>query len=129
MIATKHSKQREAILTFLQTRTDHPNAETVYQNVRKNIPNISLGTVYRNLNLLSDQGKILKLHMEDVIDHFDANTSPHYHFLCTKCHQVYDVPIPFEDNKDLDIKASSCFEGKIKGHITYFSGLCPKCLK
>ncbi len=129
MVITKRSKQREAILAFLQTRKDHPNAETVYQNVRKDLPNISLGTVYRNLTLLANQGTILKLHMEDGIDHFDADTSPHFHFLCSKCQQVSDISIPFVDNQELDMMANTSFEGEIEGHMTYFYGICPQCLK
>lgn len=79
----KYSRQRAAILSFLQSRRDHPTAETVYTSVKEAFPNISLGTVYRNLNQLAEAGMIAK-HSFGVlnIDHFDFNTSPHYHFVC-----------------------------------------------
>lgn len=129
MAVLKYSRQREAIKNFLMTRKDHPTAETVYMNVREVYPNISLGTVYRNLTLLSDMGEIKKLHLEDGIDHFDADTHPHNHFLCTKCGIVLDID--YEENKDfqIDDHANSVFDGKITGHITYFQGICPACCK
>ena len=72
----KYSKQREAIKNFLVTRYDHPTAETVYLNIRKEFPNISLGTVYRNLNLLAEIGEILKLSPGIGPDRFDGNPAP-----------------------------------------------------
>ncbi len=129
MAAVKRSRQREAILAFLMTRKDHPTAEVVYSNVRQVIPNISLGTVYRNLTLLSDMGEILKLHMEDGIDHFDANVNPHLHFLCSQCGSVLDIDYECEENKKIDQDASQVFPGQITGHVTYFQGVCPNCLK
>ena len=78
----KYSKQREAIKNFLVTRYDHPTAETVYLNIRKEFPNISLGTVYRNLNLLAEIGEIQKLSSGIGPDRFDGNPAPHYHFIC-----------------------------------------------
>ena len=76
----KFSRQRAAILSFLQSRKDHPSAELVYAYVKKDYPRISLGTVYRNLNQLAEAGVISKLQF----DHFDYDTSPHQHFVCTK---------------------------------------------
>jgi Fur family peroxide stress response transcriptional regulator len=129
MATLKYSRQRKAIKDFLLTRKDHPTAETVYMNVRETYPNISLGTVYRNLTLLSDLGEITKLHLEDGIDHFDANTHPHNHFLCTACGAVLDINYPLEESPEMDRKANSGFDGKITGHITYFQGICPACCK
>ena len=73
----KHSRQRDSILEFLATRKDHPTADTVYMNVRRSFPNISLGTVYRNLTLLADIGEISRIRLGDGVDHFDYDTSPH----------------------------------------------------
>ena len=78
----KRSRQRDAILAYLRTRTDHPTAEAVYTALRESMPNISLGTVYRNLALLADYGTILRISCDGKVDHFDANTTPHPHFLC-----------------------------------------------
>ena len=85
MKAQKHSRQRDAILNFLKTRKDHPTAEVVYTNVREIYPKISMGTVYRNLNLLASNGDILKISLEDDSAHFDGFTHPHCHFFCKKC--------------------------------------------
>ena len=78
----KRSKQRDAIVAFLKTRKDHPTADMVYHEIRQTIPNISLGTVYRNLSLLSDRGEILRLSCDGKTDRFDADIRPHYHFIC-----------------------------------------------
>ena len=91
MAAIKHSRQREMIKAFLKSRKDHPTADIVYMNVRQQNPNISLGTVYRNLTLLADMGEIRRLRVGDGVDHFDADTSPHYHFVCTECGAVIDL--------------------------------------
>ena len=121
----KYSRQREAIKDFLMTRTDHPTADVVYMNVRQEFPNISLGTVYRNLTLLSDLGDILKLNMGDGADHFDANIKPQYHFICTECGSVIDLDMKsIEQINDI---AGADFNGKIDGHITYFYGKCGNC--
>lgn len=77
----KRSKQRESIKKFLISRYDHPTAETVYMNIKEEFPNISLGTVYRNLSLLADIGEIQKLSTGIGPDRFDGNPKPHYHFI------------------------------------------------
>lgn len=125
-VTMKKSRQREAILDFLSKRKDHPKADTVYDNVRKEFPNISLGTVYRNLTLLSDMGTIQKLAMgSGAPDRFDFNSAPHYHFLCRECRKVMDLEI---DNLDsVDRFAAEHFNGTIEGHVAYFFGLCPEC--
>ncbi|MBD5542006.1 MAG: transcriptional repressor [Lachnospiraceae bacterium] len=129
MAAIKYSRQRKAIKDFLMTRKDHPTAETVYLNVRETYPHISLGTVYRNLTLLSDMGDIQKLHLGDGLDHFDADTHPHDHFLCTECGAVLDIDLQSDDDFNMDERANSAFDGMITGHITYFHGICPACCK
>lgn len=126
MAGLKYSRQREAILQFLMTRKDHPTADVVYANIREEFPNISLGTVYRNLTLLSDRGQLLRLRLGDGVDHFDADTSPHYHFVCERCHAVLDLEMP--DIDSIDKLAGAHFAGKIKGHFTHFYGLCPSCV-
>ncbi len=123
----KYSKQREVIKNFLMTRKDHPTADTVYMHVQQELPNISLGTVYRNLSLLADIGEIKRLRVGDGIDHFDADTSPHYHFVCTKCGSVSDLEMSNID--EIQTIAGMNFDGKIDGHVTYFYGSCGKCIK
>ncbi|MGN0154219.1 MAG: transcriptional repressor [Lachnospiraceae bacterium] len=123
----KRSRQREAIVCFLKTRKDHPTADVVYQEIRNTIPNISLGTVYRNLSLLSERGEILRLACDGKVDHFDADTRPHYHFMCKECGCVQDIMIPY--SKDMDIAANAAFNGTITGHSLLFEGVCRDCLQ
>ena len=82
MKTLKYSRQRESIKASLMSRKDHPTADAVYASIREEFPNISLGTVYRNLNLLVELGEVQKLTFGDGKDHFDADTSLHYHFVC-----------------------------------------------
>ena len=125
-MALKYSRQREAIKEFMMTRKDHPTADVVYMNVRKEFPNISLGTVYRNLTLLSDMGELLRLRVGDGVDHFDATITPHYHFICKDCGAVTDLELPIMHS--IDTVADEAFNGRIDGHVTYFYGTCEHCL-
>ena len=81
MKTLKYSRQRESIKACLMGRKDHPTADALYTSIREQFPNISLGTVYRNLNLLVELGEIRKLSCGDGTDHFDYDTSPHYHYV------------------------------------------------
>lgn len=124
-MALKYSRQREVIKEFVYSRHDHPTADDVYVNIRKKFPNISLGTVYRNLTLLSDMGEIRRLRVGDGVDHFDADTTPHNHFICSECGCVIDLEM---ENIDFITKAAGKhFSGEIKGHTTYFYGYCESC--
>ncbi len=122
----KYSRQRESIKELLKTRHDHPTADTVYMEIRKQYPSISLGTVYRNLSLLASLGEITKITCIDGADRFDADTHPHYHFMCTECGCVDDIPM--EPIGSLDDLVNNFYHGQIYGHQTFFYGLCPKCL-
>ncbi len=124
-MASKYSRQREEIKTYLSTRKDHPTADQVYTAMRVKMPNISLGTVYRNLNLLADNGEILRLQVGDKTDHFDYDTSPHHHFVCKKCGAVSDLTMPNIDS--VMEAAASNFSGTIEGYDIYFYGTCKKC--
>ena len=86
----KYSRQREAIKTFLAGRYDHPTAETVYLGIKEEFPNISLGTVYRNLSLLSDIGEIQKLSTGIGPDRFDGNPALQLSFICKHCGSVLE---------------------------------------
>ena len=118
MAGLKYSRQREAVLVYLRSTKSHPTAEQVYQKIREEFPKISLGTVYRNLNLLADCG--------DGVEHFDATTTPHNHFICRRCRQVIDLEADWDF--ELDTKMDGEFPGKIEGHEIYFYGICKKCL-
>lgn len=121
----KYSRQRESILQYLHSTKCHPTAETVYQNIQARNPNISLGTVYRNLTLLTKIGKIRKLTIFDGPDRYDGNLDPHYHFVCQKCGAVLDLEM--DSLSHIDLLAAHNFEGIIEGHIAHFYGICPDC--
>lgn len=126
-MALKRSKQRDMIKSFLMNRKDHPTADVIYMNVRQQNPNISLGTVYRNLTLLADIGEIQRLRVGDGVDHFDADTSPHSHFICNHCGRVIDLKI--DNMQSIEKVAGEDFDGIITGHVTYFYGTCGICIK
>ncbi len=125
MASRKYSHQREAIRQFLAGRTDHPTADTIYTCLREEYPNLSLGTVYRNLALLADMGEIQRIHTGIGPERFDGRISPHQHFICTRCGRVYDVE---SDNLEAVIKlaAKSC-PGKIDSCTANFYGICSNC--
>lgn len=124
-----HSRQRDVILNYLKSTTSHPTAEEVYEKIRLIEPNISLGTVYRNLKQLTENNMIQRLHMHNGIDHYDADTSMHNHLFCTHCGRVYDLNrnVSEELLKNVNLAA---FEGenKIEGFVIYFYGKCKNCL-
>ena len=128
MATLKYSRQRECIKDYLMHTTEHPTADTVYEHVREEFPRISLGTVYRNLNLLADMGEALKITTPDGGDRFDGCTKPHYHFACTSCGAVIDLDMAPIDEKLNEI-ASENFPGEITQNVVYFKGICKNCLK
>lgn len=125
MAINKYSRQREAIKDYLSHTKEHPTADMIYMSIRTTHPNISLGTVYRNLNLLAEQGEIMKINCQDGSDRFDGNPRPHYHFLCKSCGKVLDIEMESIDH--INKVAGADFDGKIEGHVTYFFGMCPSC--
>lgn len=123
----KYSKQREAIKNYLRCSEGHPTADTVYSSLRQEFPNISLGTVYRNLSLLANLGEITRISTEDGADHFDGNTYPHNHFICKRCHQIYDLEM-VDKNKIMKLVSGS-FSGHIDSFLLNYYGICEHCLK
>ena len=121
----RKSKQKEAILRVVKHTTSHPTAEWVYEQVRQEIPTISLGTVYRNLRLLKQDGEILELSLAGITSRFDGNAQNHYHFRCEQCGQVFDVnELP---DKAMDDKVAQKTGFKITHHWLEFRGLCKDC--
>lgn len=121
----KITQQRRVILEELWKVKTHPSADEVYHLVRKRLPHISLGTVYRNLEILSEAGIILKLGVGGSQKRFDGNTNPHYHFRCTKCNVIYDVDFTFNVS---EIKEKINTVPNISGFNLEFYGLCESCL-
>ena len=128
MAGLKHSRQREAIVTNLRMRKDHPTASMVYTDMRKDFPNISLGTVYRNLSLLADLGQIRKITTGTGAEHYDGDIHPHNHFICKCCGKVTDMN-DFIDNSKIRDLASGQFDGRIDECNIQFYGVCGECLK
>lgn len=127
MKTIKYSRQRESVKACLMARRDHPTAEVIYASIREEYPNISLGTVYRNLNLLEELGEVRKLRCGNGPDHFDGDMTPHYHFLCKKCGQVADIPMSHME--EINTLAGRYYPGRIENHETVFYGVCPQCLE
>ncbi len=121
----KRSKEKQAILQFLRTTVSHPTADIVYSEMRKEIPNISLGTVYRNLRLLRDEGEIIELELAGNLSRFDGNTRPHYHFRCEKCGRVFDLEEGVDTSLNERVALKTGF--MVSNHILEFRGLCREC--
>ena len=119
--------QRQIILEELGKVTTHPTANEVYDMVRKRLPRIGLGTVYRNLELMADNGMILKIEVGGTQKRFDAMTEPHYHIRCSVCGKVDDMDVPVLDNLVNSAAESSSYQ--ILGHHVEFTGVCPACQK
>ena len=125
MVTQKRSRQREAILEVVRSTKCHPTADWVYAEVRKQIPNISLGTVYRNLSMLAENGTIQKLNIGTSVEHFDGNPSSHYHVCCNECGRIDDIEA--EPLEHINQWATERFNGEIHEHYTMFIGKCSKC--
>ncbi len=123
----KYSRQRELILKTLRENGIHPTAEQLYEFIRQEEPTISLATVYRNLNLLAENGVIKRIDGLEGTTHFDHQTHDHYHFICTKCHRVFDVP--YEIAPDLAESASKETGLNITSYDIAFRGICKDCQK
>lgn len=128
MATLKYSRQRASIKEYLMSTTEHPTADTVYLHVKKHFPHISLGTVYRNLNLLSDTGEIVKITTPNGGVRFDGYTIPHYHFVCNTCGTVFDLNLDEKYFHNMNKLAAQHFDGSIDSHTALFSGTCQKCL-
>ena len=127
MAALKYSRQRASIKEYLSNTREHPTADTVYLHVREEFPNISLGTVYRNLNLLADIGEAIKISTPNGGDRFDGRTDPHYHVVCTCCGNVSDLEMSEEQIHYINQLANDNFDGSNESHTTLFYGICAEC--
>lgn len=122
MAAQRYSRQRELIYDTVHASKDHPTAEMVYAALKPKHPSLSLGTVYRNLHLLSDEGKLTR--MPFPVERFDGEVAPHHHFCCTKCGRVADVELPYDGALDGAVDPAL---GRADHHTTVFYGLCAAC--
>ncbi len=118
------TRQRTIILEELRKNPIHPTADELYNLVRRRLPRVSLGTVYRNLDLLAEDGDILKLDSAGSSKRFDGTTTPHYHVRCLKCGRVADVPVSVPSP---DISAVHLPGFRITAARIEFDGLCDAC--
>jgi Fur family transcriptional regulator, peroxide stress response regulator len=122
---SRMTKQRRLILEEVRRMMDHPTADEVYEAVRKTIPRISLGTVYRNLDVLAESGEIARLKNSGNQSRFDGDTSNHYHVRCTECGRIANLKGVDVEVDGLQLGAACGFE--VVGHWLEFQGVCPAC--
>jgi len=124
MSLKRYSRQRELIYQAVRDTQEHPTAEMVYRRLKPANPSLSLGTVYRNLNLLAEEGLLVR--MPFSVERYDANTSPHTHFRCNSCGEIFDLDIPYDRSVDT-IAASADPRFQVECHDLIFRGLCRQC--
>ncbi len=123
----KFSKQRLLIYNAVRENRIHPTADDVYTILKPENPNLSLGTVYRNLNNLAESGDLLKIHLANGGDRYDADIEDHFHFVCNDCQNVFDLELPQISAVLSEVAKEHEFE--VSGHQLIFNGRCKKCKK
>ncbi len=119
------TKQRLAVLKALQSAKSHPDANWIYEKVRKEIPHISLGTIYRTLGILKEVGLLRELDYGSSLSHYDANTESHAHIVCTNCGRIDDLGLPLGNALERQAKGATDF--RVNDYRLEFYGLCPDC--
>ena len=125
MKTKRNTHQRQLVLEAVKSRCDHPSADDIYLSVREKDNKISRGTVYRNLNVLAEDGEILHVRVP-AADRYDLRTDYHYHMFCTGCGTVCDAPVEYNVSYDKQAEKSGF---KITRHRMIFEGLCPECME
>lgn len=125
---TRHSKKREAILSAIRSTKTHPSAEWVYQTLKPTHPDLSLGTVYRNLIFFQDHGDIQSVGVVKGQERFDGVTTPHSHFICNRCGAIIDLnSVKLDD--DLTRSVSEQYGLAVERHELTFYGVCQTCMQ
>lgn len=124
----KHSKKRDAIRNALMNTKVHPSAEMLYTQLKPQLPDLSMATVYRNLNEFIEDGEAMSVGFVNGQERFDGNTEPHTHFVCEECGQIFDLDF-FDEKSIPDDEVQSQFGGRVKSHSLVFYGVCPECCK
>lgn len=122
----KRFRKREAILSCVRNTDTHPGAEWVFEQLKPEIPDLSLGTVYRNLSLFKDQGLIISIGHVAGVERFDGNTAPHVHFICQRCARVTDL-MALEIPQHLTSQAEDACGGQVETCCLSFTGTCSAC--
>ena len=123
---TKQFRKRNAILAYLRNTKSHPSAEMVFTDLKQEIPDLSMGTVYRNLSLFKQQGLATSVATVKGVERFDGNTDPHVHFICTDCDAVIDL-MDMEVPESLKAIAEACCGGTVQDCQLSFTGQCKNC--
>ena len=126
MAGAKHFRKRDAILDYLKQSKAHPSAETIYTDLKPQISDLAIGTVYRNLTLFRQQGLISSIATGSGVERFDANTKPHVHFICSDCDAVIDLD-EMQIPASLQAAATECCGGRADTCQLSFTGLCRNC--
>jgi Fe2+ or Zn2+ uptake regulation protein len=121
----RKTNQRTAILEVLKGVRTHPSADWIYDEVRKKLPRISKGTIYRNLNVLEDEGVLVELNVDGMVGRYEIRQDNHYHFICEKCGRIFDLDGPVEAKLNAKFAKKTGF--KITYHQLEFRGLCHDC--
>jgi Fur family transcriptional regulator, peroxide stress response regulator len=121
----RETRQKEIILLILHGTREHPTADWVYEQARRRMPHISKGTVYRNLAILIEEGKISELNLSGTVTRYELKQKPHYHFRCEQCGRVFDIKEPVKEDLDRRVEADTGF--KVIYHQLEFCGLCRDC--
>lgn len=123
----RYSKQRKIILDIVLNANNHPDAKEIYELTKVKIPNISLGTVYRNLNNLEESGLIRKIILDNGNDRFDKTITEHNHLKCIICGKVVDINKKISEDEIKEVENETCF--KITNSSFNINGICKCCLK
>ncbi len=123
--AERKSEQRNLVFKIVEKRYDHPTAQDIYEQARRNMPAISLGTVYRNLQRLVDQGSLIESKNGRKPARYEARRHRHYHIHCTECGSLEDVSVPYQES--LDRKVEKQLRYQLEEHRLEFYGVCPSC--
>ena len=127
MKSIRHSKQRDRIIEILKQTKTHPTATWIYNELKDEFAGLSLGTVYRNLNILIEQGLVKKIDFGSTFDRFEAHIQPHYHFICENCNAIIDLDVPVDDA--LNTKIAGATGLTPSSHRIEFFGICNDCKK
>lgn len=113
------------MLELLQNTASHPSADWIYQQLKKEMPELSMATVYRNLGVLAEQGLIGKIDFGSAQDRFDARIGPHYHFICERCGSILDLELPIDE--ELNDRVNRVTPFVARRHRIEFYGICDRC--
>lgn len=124
-MSKRNTIQRKIVFDAVKDLANHPTSNDIYDHVVTSHPNISRGTVYRNLNSLAEDGYLRKICIPDGADRFDHTVMPHYHIKCTSCGKFTDLDMEYM--KDLDDKVRDVTGYEMESQDIVFRGICPNC--